>query len=118
MMDAGAFIQSDTKIENMKALSEFKRDDRVYSSASPANQAVEKRIIPDRNLTFADNYSMSGSSTTRAKPGRCFSREKKVKKKQKLRAMSGYSDLLEKIIFISDLPGSYLDLSVMNRKKI
>jgi len=79
IMDASAIMQSDTKIENLQALTDFTRDYGVYSSASPAGRPVAGQVVPDRLSVFDDNYGMGAIPVRSPKPGICLPWEEKVK---------------------------------------
>jgi hypothetical protein len=95
IMDAGAIMQDDTNIDNMKMMTQICREHGVYSSGSyktptdtpPCDLApsVESR----KNVT-----GMAGRKTPKVKPGVCFPWEQRVKDLPKI---TGDPAMIQKI---------------------
>jgi hypothetical protein len=79
IMDASAIMQSDTKIENLRALTDFTREYGEYSSGSARKIPQVKRITPDTDKVYAENFGMSKDHQPLVKPGICLPWEVKVK---------------------------------------
>ncbi len=92
IMDAGAIMQDDTSIENLRALTDFTREYGVYSgSAAPAT------LNPSRPCDGADVSKLTGLAgrpAPRVKPGICFPWEQKA---QELPEITGDQDLVRKV---------------------
>ena len=76
IMDAGAIMQNDTSIENMRAMTEFTREYGVYSSGS--SSAPAEPSTPAEAPPGGEGYGMAGRPEPRIKPGICFPWEEKV----------------------------------------
>ncbi len=75
IMDASAIMQNDTKIENLRAMTDFTREYGVYSSGSslPAYE-----IIKDSDVKNIINSGMPDFSSLNIRPGVCIPWEKKI----------------------------------------
>ena len=81
IMDAGAIMQDDTSIENIRAMTDTCRDQGVYSAGSyapptPTPPAELPASVADR----AKLTGMAGRPMPRIRPGVCYPWEDKVKK--------------------------------------
>ena len=72
IMDASAIMQNDTKIENMKALTDFTREYGVYSDGSSRRTGDDFSITPSPKAAFGKGYGMAGHKEPRVKPGTCI----------------------------------------------
>jgi len=95
IMDAGAIMQDDTSIENMRVMTEVCRERGVYAAGSykppvaTAPSAVPASVEDRRKLT-----GMADRPPSKVKPGVCFPWEQKVKD---LPEISGDKALVRKI---------------------
>jgi methoxylated aromatic compound---corrinoid protein Co-methyltransferase len=90
IMDAGAIMQNDTKIENMIALTDFTREYGVYSSGVSQPVATSPKNIPGTDAAFANGYGMN----SKLKTASCIRWEEKLKE---LPNISGNSDLAKRV---------------------
>jgi uroporphyrinogen-III decarboxylase len=73
ILDAGAIMQDDTRVENMKAMTDFCREYGVYSSGASST-------IPDaKPVPVPKGEGIGGLPAPRTKPGICIPWEKKEK---------------------------------------
>jgi hypothetical protein len=91
IMDAGAIMQDDTSIENLRALTDFTREHGVYSAGKPSTVPVR---IPSDGSDISDLKGLAGRPTPRVKPGVCFPWEEKAKE---LPEITGDQDLVRKV---------------------
>lgn len=92
IMDAGAIMQDDTSIENLRALTEFTREYGVYSG-----RPTQARLNPPRPCDGAEASQLTGLTgrlASRVKPGVCFPWDQKVKE---LPEITGDQDLVRKV---------------------
>ena len=92
IMDAGAIMQDDTSIENLRALTDFTREYGVYSGRS-----IQPTLNPPRPCDGADVaklIGMTGRAMPRVKPGVCLPWETKAKE---LSEITGDPDLVRKV---------------------
>jgi hypothetical protein len=92
ILDAGAIMQDDTSIENLRALTDFTREYGIYSGRS-----TQATLNPPRPCDGADASKltgMTGRPTPRVKPGVCFPWEEKAKE---LPEIAGDKDLVRKV---------------------
>jgi len=101
ILDAGAIMQNDTSIENLRVMTEAAREYGVYSSTSSAPDAPVLR--PCDGSDVSDLKGLDGWPTTRIKPGVCFPWQDKVRELPKI---SGDKELLERIWENIDALGS------------
>jgi len=94
IMDASAIMQDDTKIENLKALTDFTREYGVYSSGSSRGGGGNTQITPSGDTKFASDYGMSGRPNPQVKPGICIPWEEKFKE---LPEISGDKKLVQHV---------------------
>ncbi len=73
ILDAGAIMQDDTKVENMRAMTEAGREYGVYSSGSAASIPASKHAPPPAGEGIA------GLPAPRVAPGLCVPWEEKLK---------------------------------------
>ena len=94
IMDAGAIMQDDTNIENLKALTDFTREYGVYSSSfsGMGDTHIQTTSPPDEQ--FGGDYGMTGRPVPRVKPGACIPWEEKVKE---LPDISGDKELVQHV---------------------
>jgi len=81
IMDAGAIVQDDAKVDNIRAMTEFTREYGVYSSSAPAPEAGRA------------NPGFEGRETNR-KPGVCVPWEEKL---QELPDILGDKELVQRV---------------------
>ena len=111
-MDASAIMQNDTKVENMKAMTDACREYGVYSSsASPPPGRGGQAPFPRKEKEPDPDYGMAGRPEPKAKPGTCIPWEEKVKE---LPELSGDTDLIKTIWESTDALGN---LYIWHRKK-
>ena len=75
IMDAGAIMQNDTSVENMKALTEFTREYGVYSGGAPSLA----KPCEDAPAPSGDGYGMAGRPSPKVAPGACTPWEERKK---------------------------------------
>jgi uroporphyrinogen-III decarboxylase len=92
ILDAGAIMQDDTSIENLRALTDFTREYGVYSGRSA--QATLNPLRPCDGANASKLTGMAGRPTPRVKPGVCFPWEEKAKE---LPEIAGDKDLVRKV---------------------
>jgi hypothetical protein len=73
ILDAGAIMQDDTRVENMKAMTDFCREYGVYSSGVAASIPEPKPVPPPKG------EGVSALPAPRVKPGVCIPWERKAK---------------------------------------
>ena len=95
ILDAGAIMQDDTSIENLRAMTETCRQYGVYSAetASPLT-AVPPCDLPGSIADRQHIPGMTGQPAPRVKPGLCLPWEEKVKE---LPEITGDRDLVRKV---------------------
>jgi len=80
IMDAGAIMQDDTSIENMKMMTQVCREHGVYSSGSyKTPTATPPCELPSSVESRKNVKGMAGRPAPRIKPGACFPWEERVK---------------------------------------
>lgn len=92
IMDAGAIMQDDTSIENLRALTEFTREYGVYPEGSLSPEASALRPCDG-----ADVFALAGltnHAAGRIKPGVCWPWEEKAKE---LPTITGDQDLVRRV---------------------
>jgi|YelNatPaOPRAMG01_1025707.scaffolds.fasta_scaffold26275_2 uroporphyrinogen-III decarboxylase len=95
IMDAGAIMQDDTKVENMRALTEITRELGVYSAGSYRPPTPTPAAdLPSCQQSRAQVTGLAGRPAPPIKPGVCFPWEQKVKE---LPPITGDPDLIRKV---------------------
>jgi hypothetical protein len=95
IMDAGAIMQDDTSIENMKVLTEVTRQHGVYAAGTYKQPtATPPRDLPSSVESRKKVAGMTGRPTPRIRPGVCFPWEQKVKE---LPPVTGNREMVQKI---------------------
>ena len=94
IMDAGAIMQNDTSIENIRAMTEFTREYGVYSGSSSKPSILPPAETPGSVASRAQVQGMAGRAQPRVRPGVCFPWEEKVKE---LPPITGAPDMVRKI---------------------
>lgn len=94
IMDAGAIMQNDTSIENLKVMTEFTRQYGVYSSPSYNPEIIPPADLPESVESREKVAGMQSHIKPTVKPGVCFPWEEKVKE---LPELTGNIDLLRKV---------------------
>lgn len=104
VLDASAIMQNDTRVENIKAMTEFVREYGVYSSGhSRAPQAVKQDNPPaPRRADGRTDYGMAGRPEPKIRPGVCIPWDQKVKE---LPEITGDADLVRRIWEANDALG-------------
>jgi uroporphyrinogen-III decarboxylase len=92
IMDASAIMQNDTKIENLKALTEATHEYGVYSGSAHTTSDAIKR--PSDGADTASLNGLTKRSVTGCAPGVCMPWDEKRKE---LPELSGDQDLLKRI---------------------
>ena len=90
IMDASAIMQNDTKVENMRAMTDFTRDYGVYSSGASQPATGPAASTP----TGTQGYGMAGRAAPRISPGVCIPWEDKRKE---LPEIKGDEDLVRNV---------------------
>jgi hypothetical protein len=85
IMDASAIMQNDTRVENVRAMTEFTREYGVYSSGRAAPAAEAKTAAP---------AGASSRPQPKIRPGVCVPWEEKRKE---LKPISGDEDLVRRV---------------------
>ncbi len=94
IMDASAIMQNDTKVENMKALTDFTREYGVYSSGMSLKANTELSIKPSPDANFGKAYGMAGRPQPRVKPGLCIPW---AEKRKEISDISGDEELVRRV---------------------
>ena len=95
IMDASAIMQNDTKVENLKALTDFTREYGVYSSGSVKLSPSDKRqVVPEPGMKYGSGYGMVASLQPKVPAGVCIPWEQKVKE---IPQITGNRELVETI---------------------
>jgi len=80
IMDAGAIMQDDTSIENMKMMTKVCREHGVYSSGTyKPPVATPPCDLPSSVESRKKVQGMTGRTPPRVKPGACFPWQERVK---------------------------------------
>ncbi|MDW8310068.1 MAG: hypothetical protein RMK20_11910, partial [Verrucomicrobiales bacterium] len=90
ILDAGAIMQDDTSIENLRALTDFAREYGVYSGA-PTDGPL---LRPCDGADVSELVGLSDRPAPRVRPGVCLPWEAKLKE---LPPLSGDVDLLRRV---------------------
>lgn len=91
IMDAGAIMQDDTSIENLRALTDFTREYGVYSGSGSGSAPVR---VPSDGLDTSELVGLSKRPAPRIKPGICHPWEEKAKE---LPPITGDQDLVRRV---------------------
>lgn len=91
IMDAGAIMQDDTSIENLRALTDFTREYGVYSAGRSSAAPLR---IPADGADVSNLTGLSGRLGPSVKPGVCFPWEQKAKE---LPEITGDADLVRRV---------------------
>lgn len=91
IMDAGAIMQDDTSIENMRALTDFTREYGVYSGRSTGVPIVR---VPSDGADVSGLVGLSNRAAPRIKPGICRPWEEKA---TELPPITGDQDLVRRV---------------------
>jgi len=91
IMDAGAIMQDDTSVENLRALTDFTREYGVYSSSGKITASA---LPPSDGSDVSGLVGLANRTTPRVKPGVCLPWEQKVKE---LPGITGDQDLVRKV---------------------
>jgi hypothetical protein len=95
IMDAGAIMQDDTSVENMKVLTQVTREHGVYAAGTYKQPtATPPCDLPSSVESRKKVAGMAGRPTTRLRPGVCFPWEQKVKE---LPQVTGNREMVQKI---------------------
>lgn len=95
IMDAGAIMQDDTSVENLRVLTETTREFGVYSSVSATDlAATPPGDTPGARSTRQEITGMSGQPVPQLPPGLCFPWEDRVKE---LPEITGSPELMKNI---------------------
>ena len=94
IMDASAIMQNDTKVENMRALTEFTREYGVYSAGSCQPAVAPAEGAPDPRPADGSPYGMAGWPQPRINPGACIPWEAK---RSELPALTGDEGLVRRV---------------------
>jgi hypothetical protein len=94
-MDAGAIMQDDTSIENLRALTEITRELGVYPAGSYAPPAdTPPAALPTSAESRKQVNGLAGRPAPRIKPGVCWPWEQKARE---LSEITGDRDLIRKV---------------------
>ena len=99
IMDAGAIMQNDTRVENLRAMTEAAREYGVYSSASYKVSLPEEVKGPQPGAEGLARRGMSGRPEPKVRPGVCQPWEEKARE---LPAITGDTDLVRRIWEFTD----------------
>ena len=95
IMDAGAIMQDDTSIENLRVMTETARDYGAYSAGSYKEPSAEPPGETQASRAARKKMKgMTGQPTPRVRPGGCFPWEERVKD---LPEITGSPELIRKI---------------------
>jgi len=94
-MDAGAIMQDDTSIENMKAMTQVCREEGVYASGTYEPPTTTPPCeLPSSVQSRQEVAGIAGRPAPRVKPGVCLPWEDRVKN---LPEITGDKALVEKV---------------------
>ncbi len=102
IMDASAIMQNDTRVENVRAMTDFTREYGVYSSGS-SGSAKPASSVANSSGPRGKDYGMSGRPVTQRKPGVCTPWEEKVRE---LPEITGDKELVRRIWEANDALGN------------
>jgi uroporphyrinogen-III decarboxylase len=95
IMDAGAIMQDDTSIENLRVMTEVTREFGAYASGSyPPPAATPPCDVPAAAAERKQLRGMTGWPAPRVKPGVCFPWEEK---KKEFPPITGSEELVQRI---------------------
>ncbi len=95
IMDAGAIMQDDTSIENLRALTDFTREHGVYSAGSrPAATTDVAQLCPVHGADVSRLEGLANRAAPRIKPGICLPWETKA---TELPPITGDQDLVRRV---------------------
>lgn len=95
IMDAGAIMQDDTSIENLRALTEITRQEGMYAAGSYQVSVPSPPCdVPDSARERGELTGMTGRPTPRIPPGVCLPWQEKAKE---LPEITGDKDLVRKV---------------------
>jgi hypothetical protein len=94
IMDASAIMQNDTKIENLKALTDFTREYGVYSSSSDQDMGNSNKSVPPGEIMNKLDLGLFSHSDPKTAPGICVPWDQKLKEIPKI---SGDKEVLKQI---------------------
>ena len=95
IMDAGAIMQDDTSVENMKVMTQVCRDFGGYPAGSyHPPTATPPCDLPSSVVDRKEVTGMAGRPVPRIRPGVCFPWEEKVKE---YRSVTGDKDLVKQV---------------------
>ncbi|MBI3851049.1 MAG: hypothetical protein HY298_12350 [Verrucomicrobia bacterium] len=94
IMDAGAIMQDDTSIENLRALTDFTREYGVYSAGSSQASTGLAQLCPCHGADVSTLTGMAHRAAPRIKPGICRPWEEKAKE---LPPIIGDQDLVRRV---------------------
>ncbi len=94
IMDAGAIMQDDTSIENLRALTDFTREYGVYSAGSSQASIDLSQLCPCHGADVSTLTGMANRAAPRIKPGICRPWEEKARE---LPPITGDQDLVRRV---------------------
>ena len=95
IMDAGAIMQDDTSIENMKVMTQVCREYGVYSSGTYQTPTAEPPAdLPSSVDSRKQVAGLDGHPTSRRKPGVCFPWEDRI---QDLPEITGDKEMVQRV---------------------
>jgi len=94
IMDAGAIMQDDTSIENLRTLTDFTREYGVYSAGSSQASADLSQWCPCHGADVSKLTGLANRTPPRIKPGICRPWEEKAKE---LPSITGDQDLVRRV---------------------
>ncbi len=94
IMDAGAIMQDDASVENVRAMTDFTREYGVYSSGSPAPVQDLATLRPCHGADVASLPVFAPRRPLRVPPGQCLPWESKLRE---LPPISGDADLVRRV---------------------
>jgi len=93
IMDAGAIVQNDAKVDNIRAMTDFTREYGVYDASAPQTDEgshEDRGAIPEPEQAA----QISGQREPKVKPGVCIPWEEKLKE---LPEIQGDKDLVRRV---------------------
>jgi hypothetical protein len=94
IMDAGAIMQNDTSIDNLRALTQVCREEGIYSHVTASLAATPPCELPSAVKSRGLVRGMAGHSALRVPPGVCFPWEDKA---QELPEITGDRELVHRV---------------------
>jgi hypothetical protein len=94
IVDASAIMQNDTRVENVKAMTEAAREYGVYSTGHSCSAKIAAQVSPDPRNAGGPGYGMAGRPQPEIRPGVCIPW---AEKREDLPPISGDENLVKTV---------------------